>query len=89
MLAIHEVVHQTSPHKLYRGDATVREQYVMTKKYGKTTVHFVNPPILSDEEYQKLIIEHHAAGWAIWNSLTDEEKLSINDRTRIERSDHD
>ncbi|GAE26996.1 hypothetical protein JCM9140_3106 [Halalkalibacter wakoensis JCM 9140] len=54
------------------------QKYAMTRKYGKVTVHVVAPTPMSDEEQERIIYEHHQAGWAIWNSLSDEEKERIN-----------
>lgn len=56
-----------------------KQKYAMTKKYGNTTVHFVSPPPMTKEEEEKILNEFHYAGWAIWNSLSDEEKIQINE----------
>lgn len=73
------VVQPISPHIVKRGDTSMSDQnYAMTKKYGNTTVHFVAPSPLTHEEEEKILNEFHYAGWAIWNSLSTEEKLQIN-----------
>lgn len=63
-----------------RGDPMAEDRkYDATYKIGKTTVHVVAPPPMSEEKRERILNEYHYAGWAIWNSLSDEEKLRINE----------
>lgn len=62
-----------------RRDASMDEQkYATTLKLGNTTVHIVAPPTPPKEKIEQILSEYHAAGWAIWNSLSDEQKRKIN-----------
>lgn len=63
-----------------RGDQSMaKQEYAATYKFGKTTVHIVAPEQLSQEEHEKRVREFHLAGWAIWNNLSVEQRLSINE----------
>lgn len=53
-------------------------KYDATYRFGKTVVHVVAPPPMSEEELERRIAEYHRAGWAAWNSLSVEERLRIN-----------
>ncbi|OIJ22499.1 hypothetical protein BKP45_05000 [Anaerobacillus alkalidiazotrophicus] len=66
-------------HKL-RGDQSMSDQkYAATYQFGKTKVHIVAPEPVSKEEHEQRVREFHLAGWAIWNSLPVEKRLSINE----------
>lgn len=54
-----------------RGDRMEQQEYVMTKKYGNTTVHFVAPAPMTDEEKEKILNEYHWAAWAIIDELIE------------------
>ncbi|WP_211274646.1 hypothetical protein [Anaerobacillus arseniciselenatis] len=63
-----------------RGDQSMAEQkYAATYQLGKTTVHVVAPEPMSKEEHEQRVREFHLAGWAIWNALPVEQRLSINE----------
>lgn len=70
-------VHIGHPHRHIRGDR-VDTKYAATYKFGKSTVHVVAPPPMTEEEKEKILREYDRAFWAAWNSLTVEERLRIN-----------
>lgn len=55
------------------------EKYAATYQFGNTTVHVVAPEPMSKEEHEQRVREFHLAGWSIWNNLSIEQRLSINE----------
>lgn len=70
-------VHINHQHIDNRGDG-VEQKYAATYKFGKTTVHIVAPPPMSEEAKEEILREYDRAFWAAWNSLPVEERLRIN-----------
>ena len=71
-------VHIDQPHRhSSRGDH-VEPKYAATYKFGKTTVHVVAPPPMTEEEKEKRLHEFHQAAWAAWNSLPVDTRLKLN-----------
>lgn len=70
----------SSPHRhSSRGDSMADNKILAaTYKMGKTTVRVYEPETITEEEKAQILLDHHLAGWAIWNSLTDEQKEAIN-----------
>jgi hypothetical protein len=61
-------------------------KYAATYMFGKTTVHVVAPPPMSEEKRELVIRELHIAAWAAWNALPVNERLKLNlgvDLTKI------
>lgn len=54
-----------------------KEKYDTTYKFGNTTVHVVAPPPMAHEEKERILDEFHQAGYEIWKSLTEEERLKL------------
>ena len=44
-------------------------KYDMSIQDGQTIVNIVAPPPMTEEEKQKVLRDHHNAGWAIIKSL--------------------
>lgn len=68
-----------------RGDR-MEPKYAATYKFGKTTVHVVAPPPMSEEQKELVLDNFHKTAWAIWNSLPVETRLKLNlgvDLTKI------
>ncbi|QDR80200.1 hypothetical protein SPTER_15180 [Sporomusa termitida] len=68
-----------------RGDR-MEPKYAATYKFGKSTVHVVAPPPMSEEQKELVLVNLHKAAWTAWNSLPVEERLKINlgvDLTKI------
>ncbi|WP_100406643.1 hypothetical protein [Bacillus solitudinis] len=72
-------VPQRLPHILSRGDSMTEQKYDATYRFGKTVVHVVSPGELSQEEFDKRLKAYQRAGWSAWNSLTTDQKLSLNE----------
>lgn len=74
------VVPKQSSHKHKSRGGCMDENIKPAKviKSGNTTIEIYAPPPMSEEEKERRIEEFHHAAWAIWNSLTIEEKLKIN-----------
>jgi hypothetical protein len=47
--------------------------YDLTLKHGNTTLHFVGPKEVTEEEKERILAQFHAAGWAIALKNKDEE----------------
>jgi hypothetical protein len=78
-LQISRVVHHQSPHRhSSRGDG-MEKKIAATYKYGKTTVHIIEPDPISEEKKEQVLNELHYAGWSIWNSLSPEAQKEINE----------
>jgi len=74
------VVPKQLPHKhKARGgymDENIKPDKIIKK--GNTTIQIFAPPPMSEEEHERRIQEFYNVGWAIWDSLSTEEKLKIN-----------
>lgn len=88
MSAYSRVVQQDPPHKIYRGDPIMGQQYDATYKFNNATVHVVAPSPMSEEELQRRIADMHRTGWAIWNSFSVEQRLRINADAENKRKDN-
>ncbi|SMB95527.1 hypothetical protein SAMN00017405_0422 [Desulfonispora thiosulfatigenes DSM 11270] len=75
-------------HTYGKGDDmnTKTKKYDASYKFGNTTVHVVAPPPISDEQKEIILEEFHRAGWAIWNSLSIEEQLKLNEEAEAEKA---
>ncbi|MDD4601309.1 hypothetical protein SDC9_08917 [bioreactor metagenome] len=47
-------------------------------KIGKAVVHVVAPSPMSSDEFEKRLREFHHTAWVVWNSLSVEERLKLN-----------
>lgn len=54
------------------------KKYDATYKFGNTTVHIVAPPLMTEEEKQKILREYEQVGWEIWQGIIRNEEK--NDR---------
>lgn len=70
------VVPVTPPHRYNRGDESMK--YDKTLKIGKTIVHIVNPPQITQEEIEQVLKDYHTAGWAIIDELVEKEDPLVN-----------
>ena len=71
-------VHVDQPHRhSSRGDR-VEPKYAATYKFGKTTVHVVAPPPMTEEELARRKREFDRACLAAWNSLPVDTRLKLN-----------
>jgi len=52
------------------------DRKVHTLKLGRTTVHIVEPPPMSEEQVEKVLTDLHAAGWAIIDDLVQRYELT-------------
>lgn len=62
------VVPAKSRHRHIQGDVM---EYDKTIKIGKTTIHFVAPPPMTEEQIEKIQDEINAAAWAIIDEMID------------------
>ena len=81
-----KAVHTKCPHIVNRGDG-MGPKYNATYKFGKTTVHIVAPPPISDEEKEEILREYDRAFWAAWKSLSIKERLRINAECKVGRAE--
>ncbi|MGC4375888.1 hypothetical protein WD019_02945 [Fictibacillus sp. Mic-4] len=80
MKTLNRAVQQELPHKIDRGDSNMEGyKYIQTINMGKTRVHIYQPENQTEEERKKVLREYTMAGWALWNSLSDEQKIRINE----------
>ena len=54
------------------------KEYAVTYKFGKTTVHVVAPPPMTEEEIEEVLRDFHLAGWTAWKTLSRKEQLALN-----------
>lgn len=66
---------QALPHTLYRGERM--PNIIQTLKYGNTTVHIASDYMLSGEALEKAHDGWSQANYAVWDSLTDEEREEL------------
>ena len=73
MIKTSRVVPATSPHKHNKGDVmdTKKEKIAETIKLGNTTIHFIEPPPLTEEEKEQILKDYHNAGWAIIEEMVE------------------
>ena len=64
-------------HMIQRGDH-MQPKYDATYQLGKTTVHIVAPPPMTEEEKVEILAEFHRLAWEAWNSLPVKERQRIN-----------
>ena len=72
------VVQQEQPHRMYRGDTSMK--YAATYQVGNATVHVVAPKPQTEEEKAQIIKEYQRHFLRGWNALPEERRLEINAR---------
>lgn len=77
------VVHIDHPHILNRGDR-VERKYDATYHFGKTVVHIVAPPPMTDEAKEKILRELQLVEWKVWNKFSVEKRLRLNEEWAAE-----
>jgi hypothetical protein len=53
------------------------ETYDMTIKIGKTTICFVAPSSVTENEVERILDEFHFVGWAILEEMQEKENVKI------------
>jgi len=66
------VVPAKSQHKFKPGDGLMK--YDKTLKIGKTVIHIVAPPPMTEEEVDRVLDDYHKAGWAIIDEMLEKEE---------------
>jgi len=64
----------------------MKREYAATYHFGEMTVNIIAPPTMTDERKQQILKEWCNAFWAIWDSLSIEEKLNFNAEAEWEKA---
>lgn len=72
------VVPSDHPHRMSRGDPMGEK--ILLSNTGKTTVYIVPPPPKSKEEIDRVIADLYKIGWRVWNKLSVEDQIRLNEQ---------